>query len=182
VNSCRAVDLPSLGRRLKRGSRRADGEAVAGGPTIAHILLDGLRERLRAERGCTAIELAIRAAVEPGREARAWALVALAARLRADGSRELARVAIDAAVALDAGAGPTRAAYTCAVALHADDGDLRSAVKLGEELMEEGHNEFLLQAMSRVYWDLWKDTEDAVWLRGWRRVNGLLEGSDAQVA
>ena len=40
---------------------------MAGGPTIAHILLDGLRERLRAERGCTAIELAVRAAVEPGR-------------------------------------------------------------------------------------------------------------------
>ena len=155
---------------------------MAGGPTIAHILLDGLRQRLRADRGCTAIELAIRAAVEPGREARAWALVALAARLRADGSRELARDAIDAAVALDAGAGPTRAAYTCAVAIHADEGDLRSAVKLGEELMEEGHNASLLQAMSRVYWDLWKDTEDAVWLRGWRRVNGLLEGSDAQVA
>lgn len=155
---------------------------MAGGPTIAHILLDSLRERLRAERGCTAIELAVRAAVEPGREARAWALVALAARLRADGSRELARIAIDAAVALDAGPGPTRAAYTCAVALHADEGDLRMAAKLGEELLEEGHNDHLLQAMSRVYWDLWKETEDAVWLRGWRRVNGLLEGSDVQAA
>lgn len=156
---------------------------MAGGPTIARILLDGLRERLRLESGCTAIELAIRAAVEPGREARAWALVALAARLRADGSRELARLAIDAAVALDAGTGPTRAAYTCAVALHADEGDLRTAVKLGEELLEEGYHPQLLQAMSRVYWDLWKDTEDAIWLRGWRRVNGLLEGSaDAPVA
>ena len=155
---------------------------MTGSSTIAHILLDSLRERLRAERGCTAIELAVRAAVEPGREARAWALVALAARLRADGSRELARIAIDAAVALDAGTGPTRAAYTCAVALHADEGDLRTAVKLGEDLLEEGYNPHLLQAMSRVYWDLWKDTEDAVWLRGWRRVNGLLEGSDAQVA
>ncbi len=65
---------------------------MAGSPTIAHILLDSLRERLRADRGCTAIELATRAAVEPGREARAWALVALAARLRSDGSRELARI------------------------------------------------------------------------------------------
>jgi hypothetical protein len=156
---------------------------VAGSSSIAHILLGGLRERLRAERGCTAIELAVRAAVEPGRESRAWALVALAIRLRADGSRELARIAIDAAVALDAGPGPTRAAYTCAVALHADEGDLRTAVKLGEELLEEGYSPELLQAMSRVYWELWKDTEDAVWLRGWRRVNGLLDGAaDAQVA
>jgi hypothetical protein len=156
---------------------------VAGSSSIAHILLGGLRERLRAERGCTAIELAVRAAVEPGRESRAWALVALAVRLRADGSLELARIAIDAAVALDAGPGPTRAAYTCAVALHADEGDLRTAAKLGEELLEEGYSPELLQAMSRVYWELWKDTEDAVWLRGWRRVNGLLDGAaDAQVA
>jgi hypothetical protein len=156
---------------------------VAGSPTIAHILLDSLRERLRPQYGCTAIELAVRAAVEPGREARAWTLVALAARLRADGSRELARVVIDAAVALDAGPGPTRAAYTCAVALHADEGDLRRAVKLGEELLDEGYHPQLLQAMSRVYWELWKDTEDADWLAGWRRVNGLLEGSaDAQLA
>jgi hypothetical protein len=156
---------------------------VAGGPTIAHILLDSLRERLRAQNGCTAIELAVRAAVEPGREDRSWALVALAARLRADGSRELARIAIDAAVALDAGAEATRAAYTCAVALHVDEGDLRTAVKLGEELPAGGYDPQLLKAMSRVYWELWKDTEDAVWLRGWRRVNGLLEGSaDPQVA
>ena len=155
---------------------------MAGGPTIAHILLDSLRERLRPQYGCTAIELAVRAAVEPGREQRAWALVALAARLRADGSRELARIAIDAAVALDAGPGPTRAAYTCAMAIHADEGDLQTAVKLGEELLEEGCFPELLQAMSRIYWELWKDTEDAVWLRGWRRVNGLLDGADAQVA
>jgi hypothetical protein len=156
---------------------------VAGGPTIAHILLDSLRGRLRPQYGCTAIELALRAAVEPGREARAWALVALATRLRADGSRELARIAIDAAVALDAGALPTRAAYTCAVALHADEGDLRTAVKLGEELLEEGCHPDLLRALSRAYWELWKDTEDADWLAGWRRVNGMLEGSaDAQLA
>ena len=177
----RLCTIPPV-RRLKSDPPSADIEAVAGGPTIAHILLDSLRERLRAERGCTAIELAMRAAVEPGREQRAWALVALAVRLRADGSRELSRTAIEAAVALDAGAGPTRAAYTCAIALHADEGDLRSAAKLGEELLEEGADPNLLQAMSRVYWELWKDTEDAIWLRGWRRVNGLLEGSDAQVA
>lgn len=155
---------------------------MAGGPTIAHLLLDSLRERLRPESGCTAIELAIRAAVEPGREARAWALVALAARLRADGSRELSRIAIDAAVALDAGPGPTRAAYTCAVAIHADEGDLRTAVKLGEELLAEGSHPTLLQAMSRVYWELWKDTEDAAWLDGWRRVNALLDAPDSQAA
>jgi hypothetical protein len=155
---------------------------VAGGPTIAHILLDGLRERLRPESGCTAIELAVRASVEPGREERAWALVALAARLRSDGSRELARIAIDAAVALDAGPGPTRAAYICAVALHADEGDLRTAVKLGEELLQEGHNPDLLQGMSRVYWALWKETEDATWLDGWRRVNALLDAPDTQAA
>jgi hypothetical protein len=168
--------------KVKVAPASADGQAVAGGPTIAHILLDSLRERLHPRYGCTAIELAVRAAVEPGREQRAWALVTLATRLRADGSRELARIAIDAAVALDAGPGPTRAAYTCAVALHADDGDLRTAVKLGEELLQEGHFPELLQAMSRVYWALWKDTEDATWLHGWRRVNALLDAPDTQAA
>jgi hypothetical protein len=152
---------------------------VAGGPTIAHILLDSLRERLHPRYGCTAIELAVRASVEPGREQRAWALVALAARLRSDGSRELARIAIDAAVALDAGPGPTRAAYTCAVALHADEGDLETAAKLGEELLAEGHDAYLLRTMARVYWSLWRQTKDETWHDRWWRVHVRLHDSAA---
>ena len=155
---------------------------MSGGPTIAHILLDSLRERLRPDGGCTAIELAIRAAVEPGREARAWALVALAASLRGRRAASSRAWRSTRRSSLDAGAGPTRAAYTCAVAIHADEGDLRAAVKLGEELIEEGYHAHLLQAMSRVYWELWKDTEDAVWLAAGGASTTSSEAPDAQAA
>jgi hypothetical protein len=63
---------------------------------------------------------------------RGWLLVALAGRLREEGSNELARRAVGAALALVAGPDPTRAAHACEVALHADAGDLDLAVELGE--------------------------------------------------
>jgi hypothetical protein len=106
-------------------------------------------------------------------------LVALAGRLRQEGSTELARQAVDAAVTLNAGLEPTRAAQACAVALHADEGDLETAAKLGEELLAEGHDAYLLRTMARVYWSLWRQTKDETWHDRWWRVHVRLHESPA---
>ena len=94
-------------------------------------------------------------------------LVALAARLRREHNFELARLAIERALALDAGDRPTRAAYTCAVALHADNGDLVTAVSIGEELLAQGADSYLLNTMARVYWAMWRRTKDEAWYDSW---------------
>jgi hypothetical protein len=150
---------------------------VASGPSLSQALVESLRSHLRGPRENATIELAVQAAIEPDREQRAWKLVALAARMRQEGRTDLARVAVDGAVALDAGAAPTRAAQTCAVGLHADDGDFEAAAKLGEELLAEGHDPYLLKAMARVYWGLWRKTKDETWHDRWWRIHVRLHES-----
>jgi hypothetical protein len=140
---------------------------VSSGPSLPQVLVESLRARLRREQGGSALEQAVRAAAEPDRDRRAWALVALATRLRREGEGDVARLAVHGALTLDAGAEPTRAAYVCAVALHADEGDLATAVKVGEELLADGYDVALVRTMARVYWALWKQTRDEDWHERW---------------
>ena len=147
---------------------------MAGGPSIPQVLVDSLRARVQGQVGESLLEQAVRAAVELDRERRAWALVALAAKLRREKQGELARLAVEGAVGLDAGVEPTRAANTCAVALYTDDGDLESAVKLGEKLLASGRDAYLLQTMARVYWGLWKETQEDTWHDRWWRIHAQL--------
>jgi hypothetical protein len=149
------------------------------GPSIPQVLVESLRARLRGAGPTSTVQLAVQAAVAPDPEQRAWMLVALAGRLRQEGSTELARQAVDAAVTLNAGLEPTRAAQACAVALHADEGDLETAAKLGEELLAEGHDAYLLRTMARVYWSLWRQTKDETWHDRWWRVHVRLHESPA---
>jgi hypothetical protein len=148
------------------------------GPSIPQVLVESLRTQLRGPRETT-VELALQAAVAPDRAQRAWRLVALAVRLRREHDFELARLAVNGAIALDAGPEPTRAAYTCAVALHADEGDLATAVKVGEELLAEGPDTYLLKTMARVYWSLWRQTKDETWHDRWWRVHVRLHEPSA---
>jgi hypothetical protein len=153
---------------------------MACGPSLSQALVESLRDRFGSRPATSTVELAVRAAVEPEREQRAWALVALASRLRREHELELARLALNAALALDAGPEPTRAAYMCAVALHADEGDLTTALKLGEGLLADGQQPPLLRAMARVYWGLWKETKDESWHDRWWHVSvQLREASPA---
>jgi hypothetical protein len=144
--------------------------------SIPDVLLESLRERLRAPLGSSAIELAVWAAVETELEQRAWALVALAQRLRRERASELGRLAVDAAIALDAGPAPTRAARTVSVSLLADEGHLEAAVALGEQLLSEARDTSLLKALARVYWELWQQTEDEAWHERWWQVSVLRHG------
>jgi hypothetical protein len=144
---------------------------VSSGHSLSQALVESLRDRFSSRPATSTVELAVRAAVEPDRDARAWALVALASRLRREHELDLARLALNGALALDAGPDPTRAAYTCAVALHADEGDLTTALKLGEELLSDGQEPRLLRVLARVYWGLWKETKDETWHDRWWRIN-----------
>jgi hypothetical protein len=152
---------------------------VLGGPSLPQVLVESLRTRLRGARETSTLQLAVQAAVAPDPERRAWTLVALAGRLRQEGSTELARRAVEGALALDAGRAPTRAAHACAAALHADEGDLEAAVKLGEELLADGHDAYPLKTMARVYWSLWRQTKDETWHDRWWRVHVRLHDSAA---
>jgi hypothetical protein len=149
------------------------------GPSIPQVLVESLRARLRGAGATSTLQLAVQAAVAPDPEQRAWTLVALAGRMRQEGSTELARQAVEAAVALNAGREATRAAHACAVALHADDGDLEAAAKLGEKLLAEGHDTYLLKTMARVYWGLWRETKDETWHDRWWRVHVRLHDATA---
>ena len=144
---------------------------MSSGHSLSQALVESLREKFGSRPATSTVDLAVRAAVEPDPEARAWALVALASRLRREHEPDLARIALNGALALDAGPEPTRAAYTCAVALHADEGDLTTALKLGEGLLADGQEPRLLRALARVYWGLWKETKDETWHDRWWRVN-----------
>lgn len=146
---------------------------MADDSAISHVLLQSLRERLRARPARSAIELAVCAAIEPEAEQRAWGLVALAHRLRRERATELARLAVDGAVALDAGPQVTRAARTVSVSLLADDGHLGAAAALGEQLLAEAHDPGVLKALAGVYWQLWQETNDAAWHDRWWNVNRL---------
>lgn len=155
---------------------------MADDAAIPEILLESLRQRLRAPHGSSAIELAMWAAVEKDIEQRGWALVALAQRLRRERAGELARLAVDAAIALDAGRAQTRAARTVSVLLLADDGELNAAVALGEQLLTEAQDTSLLKALARVYWELWQDTGDEDWHDRWWHVNLLRHDANAEPA
>jgi hypothetical protein len=138
---------------------------------FTHVLLESLRERLRSRQMRSAIELAVSAAIEPEPEQRAWALVALAHRLRRERSGALARLAVDSVIALDAGPAPTRAARTVSVLLLADDGHLGAAAALGEQLLAEAHDPGVLKALARVYWERWQETKDEAWRDRWWQVS-----------
>jgi hypothetical protein len=155
---------------------------MAGGSTIAQILLDQLRVKLRSQRELSTHELAVRAAVETAPPDRAWALVTFAARLREEGDTAGAWMAINAAVALDAGDEPTRGAYVCAIALHADSGDLGAAIRVGEELLSSGSEKHLLNAMARVYWEQWQATHDESARLKWQQMSKLVDADLAQTA
>lgn len=146
---------------------------MADDSAFSHVLLSSLRERLRARPTRSAIELAVCAAIEPEAEQRAWGLVALAHRLRRERATELAQLAVDGAIALDAGPEVTRAARTVSVLLLADEGHLGAAAALGEQLFAEAHDQGILKALARVYWQLWQDTKDEAWHDRWWQVNVL---------
>jgi hypothetical protein len=124
---------------------------------LPHVLLEKVRQTRRRQR-VTALDCAIDAATATDAEQRAWALVALAARLREDDERARALEVLDAVVAFDPPWEVQSAAFTTAAAIHCDLGDLKTARSICDETLAKGVNEYILSAAVRVYWELARST------------------------
>lgn len=122
------------------------------------------------------LDLAIRAAGEADRTQRAWALVALAARLRRDGEHERALAILDLVVEMGPREDVRRAAFTCAIAVHTDRGDLVTAAKIAgaNDDLDEA-DPYLLRTLARTYWELWQETGDEGFEARWRHCVFLLD-------
>jgi len=106
-----------------------------------------------------AVDLAIRAAVGPGSDERAWALTELGALLRSIERRTEALQALDAVLAMDATDEALIAAYTCAVAVHCDAEDYETGRKVGESARRRWKSDaMLLRALGRAYMGLFTET------------------------
>jgi hypothetical protein len=123
------------------------------------LLLNQVRQARKAAPKETTLDYAIDAAVAVGRDEQAWALVALAARLREDGDRKRGLAVLDAAVALNPGWEVQSAAFTTAAAIHCDLGDLDTARAICDQTLSRGVDKYILSAAVRVYWELARSTK-----------------------
>jgi len=119
---------------------------------------------------------ALAAALVVGDGERAWALVRLAAGLRARGDFDRALLALDGADLLGDDAARA-AAFTCAAAVHHDRGDLPRAREAGERARSLRESEHVLSVLASVYYDLWCDTRLDEFRARWREVADRLPAS-----
>ena len=125
---------------------------------LPHVLLERVRQTRKRQRA-TALDCAIDAATATDAEQRAWALVALAARLREDDERARALEVLDSVVAFDPSWEAQSAAFTTAAAIHCDLGDFKTARSICDQTLAKGVNEYILSAAVRVYWELARSTK-----------------------
>jgi tetratricopeptide (TPR) repeat protein len=91
---------------------------------------------------------------------RAWALIRLAADLRARGDAARAIEVLDTAWELDAGDEALRAIETVAIACHCDMGTHHTAVKIEQQASALPPDLKYARAVARLYGELFDATED----------------------
>lgn len=123
---------------------------------------------------------ALVAALASTKEQRAWALVRLAAALRARHDYDRALLALDGAALLSTGSACS-AAFTCAAAIHHDRGDLDSARKAGEEAYRLDPDHYSRQALVSIYYDLWQETRLDCDHAAWRKISRELNADQTSV-
>jgi hypothetical protein len=106
---------------------------------------------------------AIEAALATGTDDRAWALVRLAADLRADGDQRKALLVLDIAWGLAPSGGPSAAMFTCAIACHCDEGEFFTAHVVASEQPEEYRDVKFARAACRLYATLLAETGEQRW-------------------
>ncbi len=119
------------------------------------------------------LDEALVAALASTNEERSWALVRLAAALRARQDYDRALLALDGA-ALHGTGSVCAAAFTCAAAIHHDRGDLVSARKAGEQAYRLDPGDHSRRALVSIYYDLWQQTRLDSDHAAWRRMSGEL--------
>lgn len=106
---------------------------------------------------------ALDAALATSADARAWALVKLAADLRVLGEIETALFVLDAAWFLGPSTEPSRAMFSCAIGCHCDRADYDVAHLIAAEQPEEYHDEKFSRAAQRLYLTLLELTGEEQW-------------------
>jgi hypothetical protein len=106
---------------------------------------------------------AVEAALATSTDDRAWALVRLAADLRADGDRARALRVLDLAWELGPSSAPAAAMFTCAIACHCDEHELATAHMVASEQPGEHRDVRFARAACRLYATLLAETGDERW-------------------
>ena len=118
---------------------------------------------------------AVEAALATFTDERAWALIRLAADLRALGDRERALAVLDLAWRLEPSRQPAAAVFTCAIACHCDEGDVLTADVIASEQPDEYRDVKFARAACRLYATLLAETGEEKWKIELDRHLSLLE-------
>jgi hypothetical protein len=125
---------------------------------------------------------AVEAALATSTDERAWALVRLAADLRAmDKQREALHV-LDLAWSMEPSAEPSAAMFTCAIACHCDLGDLYTGQLIAGEQPDEYRDVKFARAACRLYAALLAETGDERWKLELDRHVAILDVVETPVA
>ena len=106
---------------------------------------------------------AVEAALATSTDERAWALVRLAADLRAMGDQATALRVLDFAWAMEPSSEPAAAMFTCAIACHCDLGDLFTAQLIAGEQPDDYRDVKFARAACRLYAALLEETGEERW-------------------
>jgi hypothetical protein len=125
---------------------------------------------------------AVEAALATSTDERAWALVRLAADLRAmDKQREALHV-LDLAWRMEPSTVPSAAMFTCAIACHCDLGDLYTGQLIASEQPDEYRDVKFARAACRLFAALLAETREERWKLELDRHLAVLDAADAPVA
>jgi hypothetical protein len=118
---------------------------------------------------------AVEAALATSNDARAWALVRLAADLRANNDRKKALAVLDLAWSMEPSAEPAAAMFTCAIACHCDEEHYLTAHVVASEQPDENRDTKFARAACRLYATLLAETGEELWKLELERHLALLE-------
>lgn len=125
---------------------------------------------------------AVEAALATSTDERAWALVRLAADLRAMDELRTALGVLDLAWSMEPSTVPAAAMFTCAIACHCDVGDLYTGQLIAGEQPDEYRDVKFARAACRLYAALLAETGEERWKRELDRHVAILDAADAPVA
>ena len=152
------------------------------GDFLSQVLLQRVQQTHKSQPRETVLDCAIAAAVAPDVDSRAWSLVTLAARLRAEGEYQRGLQVLDAAVAFNPSWEAQSAAFTTAAAIHCDLDDLDTARAICDETLAKGVDKFILSVALRVYWELFRSTKLREFHDRWLALSAALEDMTNQAA
>ena len=118
---------------------------------------------------------AVEAALATSNDARAWALVRLAADLRASDDQRKALAVLDLAWGMEPSAEPAAAMFTCAIACHCDNDDFLTAHVVANDQPDAYRDTKFARVACRLYATLLAETGEERWKLELERHLALLD-------